>query len=206
MKLLVRLAAALVLVLFLGATAWIDRRLPSERKIRVVVMAIGWVPDMRGYDEVAATREARAAGLLVVCSSIETVQGFKFHGLGRDPLAAPDDFTSFGPGRSWASGFTQHLETLHGRLRVPMDSRPTAGFTTRADYAFSRQGGWSRAIPFIAGAYALAAPVKPAVTPDEFWALALKTGRMIAIDVAGRRVPFGPIVDPASLIAAPHTD
>jgi hypothetical protein len=181
----------------------INRQLPPERRIRVIAMAIGWRPGVRGFAEInAAAAEARDAGLLVVCSSIGAVHDFAFHGLGRDPLADPDEFTSYGPGLFWAAQFARRPGGLRNRLLVPMDSRTVAGFTVDGDYAFARQGGWSWAIPYLAGMYALAAQVKPEVTPDEFWRTALATGRTIPIEQDGRTVDFGPILDPAALLQA----
>ena len=181
----------------------INSQLPPGRKIRVLAMAIGWNREHRGYDDItAATAEARAAGLLVICSSVEAVHGFKFHGLGRAPLADPDAFTSYGPGQWWEARFAQDPTAINGRLLVPMDSRTAAGPNQNTSYVFYRQGGWSWSIPYIAGAYALAAQVKPAITPDEFWRIALATGRTIDLQQEGRTVPFGPILDPAALMHA----
>jgi hypothetical protein len=178
-------------------------QLPPGRKIRVLAMAIGWEPRERGYDDIAAAAaEARAAGLLVICSSVEAVHGFKFHGLGRAPLADPDAFESYGPGQWWEARFARDPAVIKDRLLVPMDSRTSAGYVRTAPYVFYRQGGWSWAIPYIAGAYALAAQVKPAITPDEFWRVALATGRTINLQHEGHAQPFGPILDPAALVRA----
>jgi hypothetical protein len=57
-----------------------------------------------------------------------------------------------------------------------MDSRTTASPTGKEDYVFYRQGGWSWAIPYLAGMYTLAVQVKPDITPEEFWDTALNTG------------------------------
>lgn len=66
----------------------INKQLPEEQKIRVISISVGWSPEQKGYDEMtAAVEEAKSAGLLIVCSSIERIHGFSFHGLGRPPLA-----------------------------------------------------------------------------------------------------------------------
>jgi len=83
-----------------------------------------------------------------------------------------------------------------------MDSRTTASPTGSQDYAFYRSGGWSLSIPYIAGAYALAAQVDPDLTPYEFWRTALQTGTTIEIDHDGRTFSLGPILNPEALIAA----
>jgi hypothetical protein len=180
----------------------INKSLPQNRKIRVLSMAFGWMPANKGYDEiVAAVNEAKAAGIFVISSSIEETYGFKFHGLGRNPLANPDDVGSYLPGSWWARDF---YAGKYGepRLLVPMDSRTTANPNGYEDYAFFREGGWSWSIPYLAGMYALAAQVKPEITPEEFWKIALETGQTIEILHEGQTYQLGPILDPATLIAA----
>jgi hypothetical protein len=164
-------------------------------------MSVGWGPNATGFNEItAATKEAKEAGMLVICSSVEEVHGFKFHALGREPLADPDQFESYEPGSWWAKQFYDG-NRFSDRLLVPMDSRTTASPGGVDEYVFYREGGWSWSIPYIAGMYALAAQVKPAITPDEFWSLALNTGRTIELKHEGETIAFGPILDPVTLIA-----
>jgi hypothetical protein len=75
-----------------------------------------------------------------------------------------------------------------------MDSRTTASPTGVNDYVFYREGGWSWSIPYIAGVYALAAQVKPDITPDVFWSTALQTGHTIEISNGGKQYSFGVIL------------
>jgi hypothetical protein len=176
----------------------INEQLPPDRKIRVISISFGWAFGQRGYLEVtAAAQKAKAAGLLVICSSTLEVHGFKFHGLGRDLMSNPDDFASYRPVR-WLTS----LYANHDCLLVPMDARATASPTGKGEYAFYGDGGWSWAIPYIAGMYALAAQVDPQITPERFWALALKTGRTIETKDGGKTGSLGPILDPVALIAA----
>jgi hypothetical protein len=132
------------------------------------------------------------------------VHGFKFHGLGRSPLADPDKFESYEPGLFWAGEFgysnagTQKFYV--NRLLIPMDSRTLASFTGAEDYFFCRCGGWSWSIPYVAGVYALTCQIEPEIPPERFWELALKTGRIVQLEHDGRQMPLGPIIDPASLI------
>jgi len=181
----------------------INEQLPPERKIRVISISVGWSPSQKGYEQIReAANKARAAGMLVICSSVEAVHGFRFHGLGRHLLANPDDFTAYGPGSWWARRFDEgnpkHAEP--NRLLVPMDARTTASPTGVDEYVFYAEGGWSWSIPYIAGVYALTAQVEPEITPDRFWALALKTGRTIELRRGGKERSFGPIIDAAGLI------
>jgi hypothetical protein len=178
----------------------INRQLPEEQKIRVLSMAIGWHPEAKGYREImAAVKTAQKEGMLVVCSSIREVHGFSFNGLGRLPTADPDDFYSYTPGIFWAEYFFQGGK-MPVSLLIPMDSRTTASFTGASDYAFYPQGAWSWSIPYIAGVYALAVQVKPSITPDEFWSLALKTGQTIPVQNEGKNYQLGIILDPIALI------
>lgn len=182
----------------------LNQQLPAGRKIRVISASIGWGPQSKGYAEItAAVAETKAAGLLIVCSSIEdpTVYGLKFHGLGRAPLADPDSFSSYEPGLWWAQEFYNGMP-MNDRLLVPMDARTTASPTGNDEYVFYRMGGWSWAIPYIAATYALAAQVDSTITPERFWALALATGQTIPLKHGLHTLSLGPILDPAALIAA----
>ncbi len=183
----------------------INEQLPARRKIRVISISVGWDPSQEGYQQITeAAQKANAAGMLVICSSVEEVHGFRFHGLGRHPLADPNDFTVYGPGAWWTRAFDagDRFHAGPNRLLVPMDARTTASPTGVDEYVFYGEGGWSWSIPYIAGAYALAAQVEPKITPDRFWALALRTGRTIDLHRDGQERRFGPILNPAGLVAA----
>ncbi len=185
----------------------INAQLPEGRKIRVISISVGWRHGQRGYEEMtAAVDEAKKAGMLVVSSCIDEVHGFKFHALGRVPLSDPDAFESYLPAMWWESDLYENEEHPSDRLLVPSGSRTTASPNGADEYAFYRQGGWSWAIPYIAGVYALAAQVEPEITPERFWALAMKTGRTIVVAHDGKEFSLGPIVDPAALIEALQGD
>jgi hypothetical protein len=183
----------------------INEQLPAERKIRVISISVGWDPSQKGYQQItAATNKAKAAGLLVICSSVEEVHGFVFSGLGRPALANPDDANSYEPGSWWARAFYrgESFADRSNRLLVPMDARTAASPTGVSEYVFYAQGGWSWSIPYIAGVCALAAQVEPSITPDRFWALALRTGRTIDLHRGGKEYRLGSILDPVGLVAA----
>jgi hypothetical protein len=183
----------------------VNKTLPRERKIRVVSMSIGWGPEVEGYDELmAAVRRARAAGMLVVSTTLEDMYGLDLYGLGRAPLADPNTSASYELGAFWAQAFANAMwrDKFGEMLLVPMDSRTTASPLGDDEYVFYRTGGMSWAVPYVAGAYALAAQVDPAITPKQFWSLARETGQTIEINVDGEAVPLGPIIDPVALIDA----
>ncbi len=180
----------------------INKQLPSDRKIRVLSMSIGWGPESKGYDAIqSAVREVQDEGIFIVCSSESDIYGFRFHGLGRNPLSDPDGINSYEPGSWWAKNFFQG-QGLTDTLLIPMDSRTTASPTGTDEYVFYREGGWSWSIPYIAGVYVLAAQVKPDITPEVFWSTALQTGRTIEISHEGQKYSFGLILDPVALIHA----
>jgi hypothetical protein len=178
----------------------INKQLPDDRKIRVISISVGWTSMRKGYDEMtAAVEEAKNAGMLVVCSCIDDVHGFVFDGLSRAPMSDPDDFASCEPGLWLAEGFYRGQRKWN-QLWVPMGSRTTAASNGIDEYVFYRQGGWSWAIPYVAGVYALAAQVDPEITAERFWKLAMKTGRTVEVEHQGRKYELGPIADPGALI------
>jgi hypothetical protein len=183
----------------------INKGLPEGHKIRVITMQIGWSPEQKGYDAITeAVNAAKAEGIFVISSSLSQFYDMHFHGLGKDSLADPNDFASYRPGLFWQDGFYQ-AGLADPTLLVPMDSRTTASPTGTSDYVFYRIGGWSWSIPYLGGAYALAAQVRPEITPEEFWETALDTGRTIQIEQEGKMYDFGVILDPQALIEALKT-
>jgi hypothetical protein len=180
----------------------INRRLAPERRIRAISMSTGWGPGSAGsYYLEAAVRDANAAGIFVMSSNLGESGAFLFNGLGRPALADPELAESYEPGLFWASQFHQG-RGRGGRLLIPMDSRTTASPTGNQEYVFYRIGGWSWSIPYIAAMYALAVQVDPAITPERFWAAAVKSGRVISLKHGEREIAFGPIIDPPALIAS----
>lgn len=180
----------------------VNETLPPEHKIRVLAIARGWGPRDFGYAEItAALEEAKQAGIFVISSSLSETHSLYFHGLGRDPLSDPNDFWSYQPGIWWQEYFYKQGFPAK-MLLVPMDSRTTASPTGTEDYVFYRQGGWSWSIPYLAGMYALAVQVKPEITPEQFWQIALDTGKTIQIDHNAKEYEFGIILDPQALIKA----
>jgi hypothetical protein len=181
----------------------VNASLPKERKIRVISTSVGWMPMQAGYREVtAAVKRAKKEGVFVISTALDNTHKLSFHGLGREPTADPNQFAVYAPGAWWAEDFWQDPRDSGWakRLLVPMDARCTASPTGTNDYVFYGDGGWSWCVPWIAGLYALACEVKPDITPEQFWAAALKTGETIRIQRAGVEVSFGPIANPVALI------
>jgi len=183
----------------------VNRSLPSGRKLRVVSVSVGWSPNQKGYAEaMAAVERATRDGVFVISSALESTHGLRFHGLGREAMADPNDPAAYGPGSWWASVFWSGQRRFGPgeRLLVPMDARAVASPTGTDHYVYYSSGGWSWSIPWIAGLYALACEVKPDLDPGLFWATALKTGRTVSVTRKGETLDLGTIADPVALIEA----
>lgn len=171
-------------------------------RIRVAIIQRGFASREKGYSEVrAAIERAKLAGVFVITSSLDETHGFRFQGLGREPMSDPNDPQSYGPGSFWQRDFLSGHTPVE-TLLVPMDSRTTAGPDSVHAYAFYREGGWSWAIPYVAGLYALASQVRPDVGPDLFWKKALETGDVITIEAGRKKVHLERVVNPRRLIEA----
>jgi len=187
----------------------INRALPSGERIRAVSLSIGWVGPgghgdaTRGYEEIeAAVNDAKAQGIFVTSSNLQQTHNLAFHGLGRSPMADPNDFAACRPGLFWAAYFQSGDAWYAGRLLVPMDHRTVAAPGGNDEYAHYGSGGWSWCTPYLAGVYALACQVDPAMTPQRFCDLAATTARDVSIDRNGQRVSLGKALDPPALIDA----
>jgi subtilisin family serine protease len=175
----------------------INAGLPKEHKIRVISISLGMGPNSPGWDEFsAALQAADEQGVFVVYIEMNmSDRGPVYIGLGREALADPQDFASYQAGAFWA-GYSE-LKPKSGWIFMPMDSRTLAAPTGSDQYAFYRFGGMSWGPPFLAGMYALAAQVDPAITPQRFWDLAQRTGKPVVLSNGE-----GVILDPVAFIQA----
>jgi hypothetical protein len=186
----------------------VNQRLPRRHRVRVISISVGWVPDQNGYPEISQSlQRARRAGVFVISTVLERTHGLAFHGLGRDPHQDPDSPTSYGLGSWWARGYLDGSRRFPTgtRLLVPMDSRTTASPCAANHFAYYADGGWSWVVPYLAGLYALACQVAPDVTPQMFWATAMRTADTLKIDHRGEHLDLGNIVNPVSLLEALET-
>jgi hypothetical protein len=152
----------------------INRTLPSDRKLRVISISVGWSASQKGYEAAnAAVERAKRENVFVISTSLENTYGLAFHGLGRDPMKDPESAQSYEPGSWWREQFFSRSNRFQNteRLMVPMDSRCIASPSDPRHYVFYANGGWSWSVPYLAGLYALACHVKPTITPEEFWAI-----------------------------------
>ncbi len=66
-------------------------------------------------------------------------------------------------------------EKVGGEIIVPSDYRTMASRKGDKEYVYNAKGGWSWAIPYFAGVFALALQVKPDLTNEEFLEIVRKT-------------------------------
>lgn len=179
-----------------------NRRLPGDRRIRVIAIAAAWEPADQGYQDLAtAVWAAEEDGMFVISPSLGAERGLRFAGVARDPLDDPDDLASYEPPLRTQSA---PLEVGAGPLPllVPLDSRCVAAASGTRDYVFRREGKWNLMVSYLAGLYALSCQARPDLTPERFWALALETGDPVRLGQYGTGRPLGHLVNPRRLAKA----
>lgn len=195
----------------------VNRILPEDQKIRVLCIATPcWSPEMKGYDKITeSVKKAAGENIFVVSNNIfETYNGkYYFAGLTTDTLSDRDNPSSYKviPWDKWIYGvskvgkFGEYFEKKFDEnqpkeiLLIPAEGRTAASSSGKTVYSYYRDGSWSMVTPYIAGLYALCCQVKPDVTPDIFWIIALETGDSRTITRNGKDYT-GKIVNPQKLI------
>lgn len=170
----------------IGSVTDINKSLPEGNKIRVLLIGCGWNSGSAGYDAVKkAVDLAKQDGIFVISDSLYETYDHEmdYNGLGRLPLADPDETASYGPGQNWAGSFFLFGRYTHAKeaLLAPMDSRCTASPTGNRDYVFYNTGDLDMSAAYIAGLYALACQIEPDITPRTFWDKALETGDTVSV-------------------------
>lgn len=184
----------------------INKDLSETNKIRVISAPIGWNQENKGYKEITeAVNRAKEAGIFVVSSSLYNTYGYMFHGLGKYPMSDADNFESYKPGSWWEENaeeiFRYKLSGDTPILLIPMEFRCTAAPNGVNDYVVYASGGLSWSIPYIAGVYALACQVEPDITYDEFWNIALETGKSVMVKGHdGKEYVMEKIINPEGII------
>jgi len=183
----------------------INQLLPAERKIRAISISLGvGSGDQKGTDEcLAAIERCKQEGIMVCTCATGVIYDVHLNGLGRDPLSDPDDPSSYQPMTWWSRFARWPYDKLTDERRIlvcPMQSRCVAAPQGSEHYVFYRVGGISWTAPWMAGLYCLCCQVKPDITPEEFWELALTTGKPMEGERNGENTFFGVMVDPMALI------
>ena len=182
----------------------LNKLLPEEDKLDVISISRGWTSDLPGAAEMESLIDrAKEEGVFVVTVAIKENYSMDFMGTSRDPLSNPDDRSAYRPGMFFANDYRFGGTIYKRALMVPMDFRATASPTGTEDYVNYINGGLSWATPYLAGVYALAKQVKPDITPEEFYTLAMETSSDIPYtDESGQEYTLYNLIDPPALIAA----
>ena len=191
-----------------------NKTLAEADKIRVISMSASWKPEDIGYEEIESSiAAAKAQGILVLNCNLFMESNYEmcFQGLDRSPTDSKEEEQSYsvvawdqwlsmeggGYGTFYQEQFAAHPpEEI---LLVPMNSVAGAAPTGTDDYTFYRVGGWSSAEPYLAGIYALACQIDPAITPQQFWDAALVTGSISEVEIEGEAYT-GKVINPVKLI------
>ena len=182
----------------------LNKLLPEEDKLDVISISRGWTSDLPGAAEMESLIDrAKEEGVFVVTVSIRYNYSMDFTGTSREPLSNPDYRSAYRPGMFFANDYRFGGTIYKRALMVPMDFRATASPTGTEDYVNYINGGLSWATPYLAGVYALARQVKPDITPEEFYTLAMETSSDIPYtDGFGKEYTLYNLIDPPALIAA----
>ncbi len=181
----------------------LNELLPEKDRLDVISISYGWTEKKGGEELTALVERAKEAGIFVVSSSIKENYGMDFSGTSRDPASNPDDRSAYRPGLFFAANYQRSPSDFKEVLMIPMDYRATASPTGPEDYVNYVYGGYSWAAPYLAGVYALARQVKPDVSPEEFYRLAMETSSDIPYtDESGKEQTLYNLIDPPALIAA----
>lgn len=153
----------------------INKTLPDNEKIVAVSISASpsWSRDSVLWN--MALANAKQTGLFVSTTRIAQEYNLHDNGCYRDIDISPDDPIAYSQ-TMWQLGQNKDMEQQKKTLAFPMDHRTTASPTGNTEYVHYVNGGWSWMKPFEVAVYALAKQVKPNITPEEFFDVALKTG------------------------------
>jgi len=141
-----------------------NKAFSAAEKVRVVSLSLGAMSEWPDHELWAkAVQHAADEGILVVtCDQAD----YKIDTLKRKPGLDADSPTNY---------INQFGFNLEPRLCVPAGNRTTASRTGADDYFFWRQGGMSWTVPYLAGLAAMAFQLDPALKPQTFPDLWMKT-------------------------------
>lgn len=175
----------------------LNARLAPADKIRVVSISRGFSSNDSGAEEFdRIKKELENSGVLVLTAN-DVFTLSRTH-----MLANPDDGSVYQRPAYWWKPKEYASYSALSKPLVPTDFRTTASPTGNADYVTYANGGLSWGVPYLAGLYALAVQVNPAITPAQFKKLAAETARPQSCEFKGEKFQATRLVDPAALLQA----
>lgn len=177
--------------------------LPEAYRLDAISISKGFSPDDPDWDGMkAALDRAEAAGIFVLTTSLADTHGMPIAGAARVPLSDYDDPGNTRPGLFYADHFYETPYFLADALFVPMDFRTIASPTGTEDYTNDPAGGFSWAVPYLAGVYCLAKQAAPELTPQAFWDAAMSTADRVSFDHGGQAYALEHVINPAGIVEA----
>lgn len=173
----------------------LNRTLSEEEKLNIITIS------QAGYDDSLyaemKTMCAEQDVALLTCKDMNV-----FGPIGRGVDTDPNDPTgvlpcalyTYGAGNAW-QGTSEHP------VCIPIDRRTVASMSGSDSYYHMTFGGVSWIPPYVAGVYALAKEVRPALTFSDFEQLAIDTTRKVSVSTASGTAYTFHVLDPAGIIA-----
>ena len=184
-----------------------NENLPENERVSVISISWGFNEYASGYDNLQkAVQRAKAQGVFVVSTALETQYGMNTCGANRDPQGDVNSPESYEAGAFFKSeSENAPKEYKDSLLLFPMDHRTIADYTDNSSYRYEgNDGGMSWSTPWIAGMYVLAKQANPDITPEVFWKYALETSNECRNNDSG--VYIGRIINPQKLIEIIETN
>ena len=125
-----------------------------------------------------------------------------FGPVGRRLHSDPNDPQAILPCFLYLYGSNGWQGTAEQKVCVPIDRRTLAAMSGADSYYHMPFGGSSWIPPYIAGVFALARQIKPALTYSDFEALAVDTARSVTVQTSGGTEYIFPLLDPPAMIEA----
>lgn len=166
----------------IGRILEINKKLPEDKKIRVISISRCYLKTDKDYDIFKAkVEDARKQGVFVIhCTATksEPVLGMRIFGLARSGDA--DKSSSYSFGNMFKGAYEANDDFLTApTLFVPMANRTFAAYTGKNEYTHISLGSLSWTAPWLAGLYALCCQVKPSLTSELFMRIAFETGDIL---------------------------
>lgn len=159
-----------------------NKRLPKDKRISAVSISRGWYPENeRGAEFKKIVSDLIESGVLVV-----TANAWDYYG----------NIAMFGPANRMGNSNPDDVNSYGTRFDmdfiVPAGGRTTAGPVNPDYYMYWGDGGWSWAVPYIVGTWALAKQVYPDLMPKEFLQIAHETGYRLENQNGGYNIVIQP--------------
>jgi hypothetical protein len=150
----------------------VNESLPPKNKIRIVSISDGISREDRDWPTwESAVKKAEASGVKVLCSTSTALKGFVWGGCRPDKdRGSPSnyDIALYWLDRIQRSQSSEEEKgLLYANIIIPGDFRTTSSNMAEDTYIYWGKGGFSWAIPYVAGLAGLAWEIKPTMKFEE---------------------------------------